>query len=91
VWVKASKLWNPGPHHEYGDNPDGAELDFEVLGLLTGMVLRADGGWLAEVRIVLHSRNGRWHGGPYTQLVPSHLVRWHRVSGRGETGSGLSH
>jgi hypothetical protein len=82
VWIKATKLWAKDHGELYSNKPDGVVLDREVLGGLTGQVLRADGGWLAEVTFQLHSANGHWHSPLYTQLVPSHLVRWANSTAR---------
>jgi hypothetical protein len=91
VWIKATKLWAKDHGELYRNKPDGVVLDREVLGGLTGQVLRADGGWLAEVTFQLHSANGRWHSPLYTQLVPSHLIRWDRTGRPLDEDTGLPH
>lgn len=92
VWLRAAQIWPRSPGQPYEDQPDGAQLQFEVLAGLTGKVLRADGGWIAEVNFQLHSANGLWHSGIYrNQLVPGHLLRWDRTGRPLDEDTGLSH
>jgi len=92
VWVDVRKLFPRGPHEDYSTDPTGLELGYEVLGQLTGKIWRADGGWLGRVRIELHTRDEEWTLGPWTALVPAHLLRYHRrgLSYRAKPG-GLGH
>lgn len=91
VWVDTRHVWPPDPHAGYTTRPEGVELRFEVLGLLREQVLRADGGWLGQVEIRLFTQDQRWSLGPIIQLVPSHLIRPHRIGRRGRPDQGLTH
>lgn len=78
VWVNVRKLFPKGPHDDYSSDQTGLDLEHEVLGLLTEKVWRADGGWLGRVQVQLHTRDQQWTLGPWTALVPAHLLRYHR-------------
>jgi hypothetical protein len=45
VWIKASQVW-PRGDQPYRDTPEGMVVDHEILGGLTGKLLRADGARL---------------------------------------------
>lgn len=90
VWVNVRKLFAKGPYDSYEKDPTGLELDHEVLGAMTERIWRADGDWLGRVQIELHTRDDTATFGPWTALVPSHLLRYHRRGRRGEP-SGLGH
>lgn len=89
VWIQAGKVW-PRGDQPYRDTPDGMMVDREILGGLTGKLLRSDGSWLGVVGAQLHSQNGRWHSPLYTLLVPSHLMRLDRPWRRPDD-TGLQH
>ena len=90
VWVNVRTLLPKGPHDDYSSDPTGLELGYEVLGLLTEKIWRADGGWVGRVRILLRTRDGQSSFGPWTALVPSHLLRYHRRGSWRDT-NGLGH
>lgn len=81
VWVNTRKLFTKGPHDDYSSDPAGLELDHEVPGLLIERIWRADGGWLGRVQIELQTRDQQWALGPWTALVPEHLLRYQHTPG----------